>query len=93
MAEELRTRLREELAQVGWRDLRQHAGRGALFLVRESPGVVEAALAVATDDRARVERWLLAGALARPSEAQLAAWEQQPDQPFECLIVQPFERI
>lgn len=90
MSDELRQRLASERARVGWRDLRAHAGRGALFLVSGDLGLIDATLAVAGDDRAAVEAWLAAGQLARPTPAQLEAWEQALDKPFDYLIAQPF---
>ncbi|MDH5674876.1 MAG: DUF2288 domain-containing protein [Myxococcales bacterium] len=90
MEQSLRTKLEAELAVVGWRDLRQHAARGALFLVQGELSVVEATLAVAQDDSASVQAWLKIGALVRPSSEQLAAWEGELDREFEYLIAQPF---
>ncbi|MGD8862992.1 MAG: DUF2288 domain-containing protein [Myxococcales bacterium] len=90
MHDALRDKLQSELAQVGWRDLRQHAGRGALFLVGAGLSLLEATLAIARDDKAAVEAWLRDGSLSRPTPQQLADWESEPDKPFESLIVQPF---
>lgn len=90
MIEQLRDKLADELAQVDWRDLRQHAARGALFIVSGDLGLLEATLGIARDDRAAVETWLQSGALARPTDAQLSAWESELDKPFEYLIAQPF---
>lgn len=86
----LRTRLQTEIARVSWRDLRAHAGRGALFLVTGGLGLLEATVAIARDDRTAVEGYLADGKLARPTPEQLAAWEQALDMPFEYLIAQPF---
>lgn len=78
-----------EVARVGWRDLRPHAARGALFLVSQLD-LVEAATAVAEDDTTAVQKWLSEGKLARPTADQHQAWEAEPDRPFDYLIVQPF---
>ena len=88
--EALVAKLQEELAQVGWRDLRPHAGRGVLFLVQNGVDTLTAALAIARDDRGTVQAWLEAAQLVRPSETELEAWERELDKRFECLIVQPF---
>lgn len=88
--DELRNRLTKDLAEVGWRDLRTHAGRGVLFLWTGQTPLVDAAIAVAKDDKSAVESWLEQGQLARPTAAQLSAWEEELDRPFEFVIVQPF---
>lgn len=87
---ELYDKLSEELARVGWRDLRPHAGRGVLFLWTGDASLVEVAIAVARDDRVEVEGWLESGQLSRPTERQLSDWEAALERPFEYLIVQPF---
>ena len=90
MSDALHDKLAAELATVPWRDLRPHAARGALFLVGEAVSVLEAAVAIARDDKRAVEAWVQGGQLARPSEAQLQAWEGDAERAFEHVIVQPF---
>ncbi|MDD9942705.1 MAG: DUF2288 family protein [Myxococcales bacterium] len=90
MLDDLRTKLQSELAVVGYRDLRQHAGRGALFLVRGALPLVEAAVSIAQDDQESVKAWLSLQQLLRPSEEELSRWELELDKRFEYVIVQPF---
>ena len=82
--------MRDESDEVSWRDLQPHAVRDAVFLLSGDLTVQEAVLAVARDDRDAVERWLQAGMLARPTDAQLARWTNEQDKRFECQIAQPF---
>lgn len=90
MSDALRAKLAGEIANVPWRDLRPHAARGALFLVADAVGLLEAAVAIARDDTASVETWVGTGQLVRPDTSQLQAWERDTDRPFEHVIVQPF---
>lgn len=83
-------RLGAEIARVTWLDLRQHALRGALFVVHPDAKLLEVGLAVASDDKAAVEQWLTSGQLARPSVEEHAAWEADLSRPFDFVIVQPF---
>ena len=73
-----------------WRDLKAHAMRQGLFIVTGDLALLDAAEAIAADDAARVEAWIEAGALVRPSPEQLEAWDQEPDKPFRATVVQPF---
>ena len=90
MTDKLRDKLQAEVAVVGYRDLRQHAGRGALFLVRGTLPLVEAAIAIAQDDQESVKAWLSLQQLLRPTEGELERWELELDKRFEYVIVQPF---
>jgi hypothetical protein len=80
----------QDLAEVSWRDLRVHLQRDAIITIAAEVDLVEVATAVARDDKAQLEIWIAAGQVAKPSAAQLARWEQELDQPFRMLIVQPF---
>lgn len=79
-----------EVGPVVWRDLVAHAQRQGLLLVTGELALLEAAQAIASDDVPRVEAWLQAEALVRPSPEQLQAWDREPDKPFVATIVQPF---
>jgi len=79
-----------EEGPVVWRDLVAHAMRQGLFLVTGEVALLDVAEAIAADDAARVEAWIQAGALVRPSLEQLEAWDQQPEKPFRATVVQPF---
>lgn len=79
-----------EEGPVVWQDLVAHAQRQGLFLVTGELALLDAAKAIASDDVPRVEAWLQAGALIRPSLEQLQAWDREPDKPFVATVVQPF---
>ncbi len=86
----LREKLQSELARVAWAPLAAHNERGHLWLVGEL-ALVDVALAVALDAQAEVASWIQGGAMRRPTEAEIEAWEADPKaQHFEFLIVQPF---
>jgi hypothetical protein len=87
---EMVERFKEELAEVDWRDLRGHVQRDTLITLAPELDLVEAAAAVARDDKDRIEAWIAAGQLGKPSAEQVTAWEKQMDKPFRMLIVQPY---
>lgn len=81
---------REDLAVVPWKDLRIHLQRDAIVIVAAELDLVETATAVAEDDKSKVDRWITAGWLVKPTTEQVTAWETELDKPFRLLIVQPF---
>ena len=87
---EIAERFKQDLAEVTWKDLRIHLQRDAIILVADALDLVTVALAVAEDDKAKVENWLAAGQLEKPTVEQAEAWEMQLEKPFRILIVQPF---
>jgi hypothetical protein len=89
-AQTLREKLESECFDIVWRELRPHAARDGLFVLEPELGLVNTALAIAEDRTAEVHAWLAAAKLRRPTAAQLEAWEQDPEQRFRAVIVQPF---
>lgn len=81
MTKALRAKLDQERLPADGPDLAAHHDR--VLLVR-GLDLLDAAVAVATDDTASVAAWLTSGRLVRPEKADL-----KPQQ-FEILIVPPF---
>jgi len=81
---------KRDLAGVSWRELKIHLQRDAIIIISAEIDLIEAAIAVAKDDKIQVEVWIDAGHLGKPTEKQLEIWEQEDDKPFQMLIVQPF---
>jgi len=90
MTDALRTHLAHELHRVDWKPLEAHAKRGGLVLVDSALDLVEVALAVATDDSARVKAWMRTSQLSKPTEAQIRCWEGDAEDRFTVVIVQPY---
>ena len=90
MSDEMRALLAREVHRVDWKPLAPHAKRGGLVLVDPRLDLVEVAVAVATDDSQRVGRWMEARQLRKPNEAQIQAWQQEPEDRFTVVIVQPY---
>ena len=93
MTHDLTPKLQEEIGEVTWHWLRPHRQRDALFWVAAPLGLATVGAAIARDDTDSVRAWLEDGSLARPSEAQVAAWEADPTRSLRMLIVQPFVLI
>lgn len=82
--------LKNDLAEVCWRDLRIHLQHGGIIIVAEGLQLIDVAVSVAEDNKHQVEAWIAAGELTKPSSEQIEVWETQLDKPFRMLIVQPF---
>jgi hypothetical protein len=90
MTEDLRARIAQEMHRVDWKPLGPHAKRGGLVLVDSGLDLLEVAVAVAEDDSEQVQRWMEAGQLGKPSEAQIEAWQEEAGERFAVAIVQPY---
>ncbi|WP_019502449.1 DUF2288 domain-containing protein [Pseudanabaena sp. PCC 6802] len=87
---DLRAELTEMMDVAEWGWLEEHALRSRLFLVSSSLDLVDVGVAIAQDNVALVQQWLEHGLLAHPTEEQFLTWNQNKEQTFPSLIVQPF---
>lgn len=90
MSEDLRTQLAEQLHRVDWKPLAPHADRGGLLLVDPQLDLLDVAVAVALDDGDRVQEWMAAQQLTRPTPTQSETWAQETGERFAVVIVQPY---
>lgn len=86
----LRDKLASEVMDSEWKMLAMHYRRDALFIVGAEVALLDAAIAIARDDQASVKAWLEGGALARPTDEEVGAWEKEEGAHFRSVIVQPF---
>ena len=88
---------REELAlnidEARWQWLKPHLERGALITIAATLDLVEAGEKIAADDTAPVSAWIAAGKIGKPTEAEIAAWDEEPDKKFLTLIISPYVLI
>lgn len=88
---------KEELAAkidvADWRMLRAHLERGGVIVVDALLDLAEVGVAVAADEVKSIERWIMSGLIAKPSEQQIEQWDGEGGKRFLCLIVSPFVLI
>jgi hypothetical protein len=89
-AKDMREKLRGELGTCRWPDLKDQFVHGSLFVVRESVGLLNAAVAVAEDDKEQVESWVDSGDVYRPTEQEVTLWDEQPESLFSFIVLRPF---
>src|SRR5262245_24577888 len=86
----MREKLAATMGEVFWSDLKAHAARDALIVVADGLDLLDVGVALATDDKPRVEAWIAERRLTKPTAEDLARWPADPDARFESLIVAPF---
>lgn len=93
LTDELKTKFKDEVDQASWDMLESHHKRGALFLIKDLE-LVDAAVALATDDAASVKAWLESGKLAKVEDEMTAPWAEKAfEKNFDFVIVQPYVLI
>ena len=80
----------KDIAEVPWKDLRIHLQRDAIVIVDDELDLISVAVAVAEDNKSKVETWIGSGQLVKPTAEQAKCWEGELEKPFRVLIVQPF---
>ena len=86
---EIAERLNLETGRVEWRELQQHFARGVIVAVSADLDLLEAAAALASDDKASVSRWMADGLLWRAGDADARRWEAA-EPVFWAVIVAPW---
>jgi hypothetical protein len=87
---DMRASFKRDLGEVRWRELRIHLQRDSIIWVAPELDLIETAVAVAEDDKAKVEQWISSGLIGKPENDSLDQWEGELDTTFRMLIVQPF---
>jgi hypothetical protein len=87
---DLKEQLKEQLAQMPWQDLKPHAKRDALIIVDENLDLVEVGLAIANDNTQLINHWISEQLIQKPTANQLSNWNNDQNQKFNTIIIQPF---
>lgn len=85
----LYAKLLGETAAITWQELQPFFARGALLRVASNADLVEAALAVAQDDSAKVSAWLAGGQLNKLEAGQAQDWLER-DPTLWAVVVRPW---
>lgn len=87
--EMLRHKLELETHVANWPMVAPHFARGVLVLVGDELDLLDAAVAIAADDKNAVAGWLGSGALRRAEDADAQAFSAE-DPRLQFVIVAPF---
>lgn len=87
---DIKTQLSEEIAQMPWCDLIPHVKRDRVIFVNPSLNLLEVGEAMANDNATLVSQWINKGLISKPTQPQLSDWNDNLQQKFNTIIVQPF---
>jgi hypothetical protein len=86
----VRESLERSLGVVFTSDLAAHLKRDGVIVVAPTLSLLDCAVAIALDDKARVAAWLADGSVRRASEEERAHWPSEPQREWLAVVVQPF---
>ncbi len=89
MAEEIRKKLEKEVGPAHWKVIRPHFLRGAVIIVSPDLDLIDVAVSLAKDDAAKIESWINAGKLTKPTPEDANQWEDGGEE-LKSLVVDPF---
>jgi hypothetical protein len=90
---DIKTQLAQEIAQMPWIDIIPHAKRDNVIVVDQSLNLLEVGVEVGNDNVTVVNRWIEEGLIFKPTQQQLNDWNENPQQKFNTIILQPFVLI
>ena len=85
----LYAKLLGETASISWQELQPFFARGALLRVASDFDLIEAAQAVAQDDREKVATWLTEGRVGKLEADQAQDWQKR-DPALWAVVVAPW---
>ena len=87
--DELRAKLVQETARIGWHELQRFYARGNVVRVAESQDLIEVGVALVRDRKDEFQQWINDGAVSevKPDEAQ--AWHDE-DASVWALVIAPW---
>jgi hypothetical protein len=88
----VRAALERAMGPVEFSDLRPHLARDSVFIVTGT-SLLDAGVAIATNDVRTVERLLATSALRRPTADEQRGWSEDPERRWIAIVVQPFVLI
>lgn len=86
----LKTQLQKQLAPMTWQDLNPHAKRDVLIVVDKNLDLIEVGVAIANNNTQLVNHWISEQLIQKPTANQLSLWNNDQNQKFNTIIVQPF---
>ena len=90
---DIKTKLKDQIAEVDWKDLIPHAQRDAIVIVHPPLDLIDVGCAIAEDKTNLVQNWISEQLVQKPNAEQLSDWNAEPTQKFTTIIIQPFVLI
>lgn len=86
----MREHIAESLGPITMSDLGPHLARDAVIVVAPSLELLDVGEAIAADDAARVDAWVLEGLVGKPTLEALERWGRVKGPFADAVVVQPF---
>lgn len=87
--DELREHLNHETGKLEWRELAPHFARGSVISVNARLDLIEVAMFLIKDDKARLEKWIDEGMVKRASDDDAREWTER-DSLFWAVVAAPW---
>lgn len=84
-----RAKVNLETSRIAWKELQRFFASGAAVSVSAELDLVEVAYQISEDNKAQVEQWLVAGQIAKVTDAQALAWFDA-DAEVWAVVVSPY---
>jgi hypothetical protein len=88
--ENLREQLAEILDEAELEWLKPHIQKDVVILVVPELDLLDVGVAIAGDDTMKVQHWIGEQLLTKPSPEILSRWNNNPQQKFQAIIIQPY---
>jgi hypothetical protein len=86
---DLYVRLNTESGKVLWPEIQRFFARGLVQVVSQRADLLEIAVAIASDHRAKVEAWMASGDLIKASTEDARSW-QETEPVFWAVVAAPW---
>lgn len=94
MIEDLREKLKSEVETADWNMLKPHHEKETVFIVSGDLGLLDVAVAVATDKAHMIKVWLESGQLSKPSKHHEEEFGKNEFKKIcDFIIIQPYVLI
>ena len=71
---DIKTKLKDQIAEVDWKDLIPHAQRDAIVIVHPPLDLIDVGCAIAEDKTNLVQNWISEQLVQKPNAEQLSDW-------------------
>ncbi len=83
-------KLGEQIEKAHWKLLEEHHTRGALINVDQALDLVRVGVDVAEDNVESIRQLMTSGQVGRPTDEQVANWNDDEELHFNFIILQPY---
>lgn len=87
--EELREHLNHETGKLEWNELAPHFARGSVICVNARLDLIEVAMYMIKDEKAKIEKWIEEGLVKRATDEDATEWTKR-NSLFWAVVAAPW---